>query len=289
MHKIIISLLIAVLLPLSAAGSTPGQPGKKPQWLTKGTDYLERKRSNSTYHFTKIHNSGSNLQQLQERNVKSIAETVANENKLEGVEEIGTQNIQAKESHSTISYVDKATNQRKTMTFYYKLVDEYWEWDGMRYEYYALFAVSDNGQVPVFDEFSTSSTYGVAPVIMSIIPGAGQMYKGSTVKGACLLGGAAVLGVGALLCDNQRADYRNKVIEQPKFAKDYNTKANNWETARNVCLGAAAALWIYNIVDAAVAKGNSRIIVKPGSSKSFSFAPLITTDGGTGLTLAYTF
>lgn len=285
-RKILLMALISVLLPVWAVGGTAN---KKPQWLTKGTHSLESKRSNDTYHFLQVKNMGPNLQQLQERKIRSLTDKIVSENKLEGVEEVDATNTQSKESHSTITYIDKATNQRKTMTFYYKLVDEYWEWDGSSYDYYALFAVADSGKIPVFDDFSTSSIYGAAPVVMSIIPGVGQMYKGSTVKGVCLLGGAAALGVGALLCENQRADYHNKTIEQPKFAKDYNTKANNWETARNVCLGVAAAVWVYNIVDAAIAKGSPRIVVKPGNGPSFSLRPMLTPEGGSGLTLAYTF
>lgn len=50
--------------------------------------------------------------------------------------------------------------------------------------------------------------------------------------------------------------------EQPKFLKEYNTKADNCENARNICIGAAAALYVYNLIDAIVAPGARRVIVK---------------------------
>ena len=50
--------------------------------------------------------------------------------------------------------------------------------------------------------------------------------------------------------------------EQPKFFQTYNTKADNCENARNIYIGAAAALYVYNLIDAIVAPGAKRVIVK---------------------------
>lgn len=287
MKKLCFMLLI-LMFSGALEAKTLKSSGSKPQWATKGAASMDAKRSNTTYHFMVVRNSGESLQQLQERKIKALGDYIMNENKIEGVEEIETENVQSNNSYSTIVYRDKTTNQKKTMTFYHKLVDEYWEYNGLNYQYFMLFAVSENGQTPVFDEFSSTTSYGAVPVVMSIIPGVGQMYKGSTAKGVCFLAGTAALAVGALYCDNQRADYKNKMKEQPKFAKNYNTKANNFETARNVCFGAAAALWVYNIVDAAIAKGNRKIVVRPNSDKGLSLNPMIATEGA-GMTLAYKF
>lgn len=155
------------------------------------------------------------------------------------------------------------------------------------YKLHTLYMVAVTNS-PVFDRTHLTTSYGVAPVAMSVIPGMGQIYKGSMAKGLCMLGGEAVAAIGIILCENQRADYKAKMHEQPRFAKSYNTKANNWETGRNICIGAAAALWIYNIIDAAVAKGARRVKVSPANGNGFALTPLITTEGG-GLSFAYTF
>ena len=76
--------------------------------------------------------------------------------------------------------------------------------------------------------------------------------------------------------------------EQPDFAKDYNTKANNWETARNICIGATAAVWIFNIIDAAAAKGSRRIIVKKNNYRELSLKPMVSFDGA-GMAMTYNF
>jgi hypothetical protein len=85
-----------------------------------------------------------------------------------------------------------------------------------------------------------------------------------------------------------RSDYKNKMKEQPQFAKDYNTKANNWETARNICIGATAAVWVYNIIDAAAAKGARRIIVNRATGSNLSIHPTASlTDFGLAMTYSF--
>jgi hypothetical protein len=173
----------------------------------------------------------------------------------------------------------------------YKKIDEYWETiteHGIKTtRLWTLYAVAKR-EVPQFDNFYSTRYYGSSPAFMSIIPGVGQMYKGSTLKGICMLGGVAACGLGALFCENERSDYKNKMKEQPQFAQTYNTKANNYETARNICIGAAAAIWLYNIIDAAVAKGARRIVVSPNYGSYLSIHP-VATPNSAGVSLTYNF
>lgn len=93
---------------------------------------------------------------------------------------------------------------------------------------------------------------------------------------------------GDIVCENQRASYVKKMEEQPKFAKEYNSKADNWETGRNICIGVAAGIYIYNIIDAVVAKGKKRIVTGHVKGGGLSFVPFATTDVA-GVSLAYSF
>lgn len=168
------------------------------------------------------------------------------------------------------------------------VVDEYIEShrDGI-YTLHTLYMVAINDH-PVFDFPRLTTSYGAAPAVMSVIPGMGQLYKGSTAKGLCILATEALLAGGIILCENQRSDYKNKMHEQPMFAQKYNTKANNWETARNVCIGAAAAVWVYNMIDAAVAKGARRVKVARNAASGLSLSPMLPTEG-CGMSMAYRF
>lgn len=174
----------------------------------------------------------------------------------------------------------------------YKKVDEYSErrtvGGSMVFKFYVLYMVARPGMTPRFDDVTFTPYYGARGVLRSLVPGWGQMYKGSTVKGLCILGGEAVCVAGIILSESTRASYVRKMKEQPRHAQTYNDKANNWETGRNVCIGAAAALYIYNLIDAAAAKGARRAVVRPRRDVRFSVAPAVMNDGvGVGFALNF--
>lgn len=171
-------------------------------------------------------------------------------------------------------------------------VDEYMDFIDGGIKLHSLFQVAtcDN---PVFDNVYVTEHYGIEPVFMSLIPGGGQIYKGSYVKGGSLFASEVLSVVGIVLCENQRADYTNKAKEQPRFAKEYSTKARNWETGRNICIGVVGAIYLYNLVDAAVSKGARRIKIKPAGSPNFAFNPCLMQDInsslGAGVRFTYNF
>lgn len=168
-------------------------------------------------------------------------------------------------------------------------VDEYACQKDGQVKLYSLYMVGVADRV-TFDHTYKSERYGALPALMSVIPGLGQFYKGSKVKGGLMFAGTALLAGGVILCENQRSDYKNKISEQPKYAQTYNTRSNNWETARNVFIGAAAALWLYNIVDAAVAKGARRVLVKSAGDhdSSLQLQPYAALDD-VGVVIRYSF
>lgn len=150
----------------------------------------------------------------------------------------------------------------------------------------------DDGQT-VFAYFlvisKTAAKNSVAG-FLSIVPGVGQFYKGNTGKGITFMGLAAASAAGIIVCESTRSSYVNKAIEQPKYKKDYTTKADNWETARNVCIGVGAAIWVWNIIDAFTTKSAKRKVVT-SPAKGLTIQPYATpnswgqgVDMGVGLT-----
>lgn len=168
--------------------------------------------------------------------------------------------------------------------------DEYWECivlpNGERvYRCYALYGIADQVN-PVFDHLSFSRKYGMRGFARSlIVPGWGQLYKGNKAKGACILGGEVVLIGGIIAAENLRASYTKKMREQPKHLETYNTKADNWENVRNVCIGGAAALYVYNLIDALVANGRKR----SSTHKQIRMALYPATGDCNGMALAVRF
>ena len=165
-----------------------------------------------------------------------------------------------------------------------QVIDEYYERRGREYYVVELIAATnEQGEIP--DKFEPTTSYGVAPVFYSLIPGVGQMYKGSTAKGGIILGSAVVVGAGIITAESLRASYIKKMKEYPKFHDFYNNKATTWKNIRNVTLGVGAGLYIYNLIDAAVAPGRPRVIVSKNKSYYYSFAP---TWNGENLEMAFT-
>lgn len=276
-------VLLAVIPYITISAGSP----KKPKWANRTSD-LNAQLINKSYDFKEVKTEGKSLKEARNRRIEALAGQITNTNLFKIEEESEGRNEQGEVMRSSVTYTKKATSQTETIRFYHTLVDEYWEKSDGTYHLFSLFATSEGDQEPQFDHFSTTTSYGAGPAFMSIIPGVGQMYKGSTFKGICMLGGVAAFGLGALFCENERSDYKNKIKGQPQFAQTYNTKANNYETARNICIGAAAAIWLYNIIDAAVAKGARKIVISPNYGSYLSLHPVATTNS-LGVSLAYNF
>ena len=273
-------LMAVMLISLTAQA-------QRPKWVNNTPQEL-----NNTYRFVEVISEGTSLTDARQDAKLKLAQDEQLQKAIRVNVESGLMskygetivNGKEKDTYSDESYV-KMTSEGETYRLQARVVDE-WQAGrrGGMLKLHTLYmvAVTDN---PQFDRTYLSSNYGTAPVFMSIIPGVGQIYKGSTVKGVCMLGGVAACGIGALLCENQRKDYKNKMMEQPEFAKEYSNKKKNWETARNICIGAAAAVYLYNLIDAAIAKGARKVNVKRSNSR-LSFYPTISLDGA-GVALTY--
>lgn len=168
-----------------------------------------------------------------------------------------------------------------------QLMDSYWEQvvrNGQdMYECYQLFEVTAPNSSPKFDKYTLTTSYASDPATwgLSLIPGAAQMHKGSYLKGGLIMGGTVAIVGGLIACESLRKSYMAKISQthSAEVKKAYNTMAGNCATARNICIGGLAALYIYNIIDAYIAPGARRVIVTPSA----------TADGQYGMSLSYTF
>jgi hypothetical protein len=167
-------------------------------------------------------------------------------------------------------------------------VSEYYETVNGRYHLWELYEVSSGGDFKVvIPEYTTH--YGFAAAWRSVlIPGWGQMHKGSMAKGLAILAGEAVFIGGMITCETLRADYTAKINETHDVRKKqvYADHANNYEMGRNICIGAAAALYVYNLIDAVAANGRKPVLVKKHTG--FRLNPVVSTEYA-GLSLAFRF
>lgn len=153
-----------------------------------------------------------------------------------------------------------------------RIIDEYVEHSISGYKVHLLVQTAKNPTYS-YESVSLSDDYKVAG--RAFVPGMAQLYKGSKAKGYSIISAQVLSVASIILCENQRSSYQKKAIEQPKFAREYSDKASNWETGRNISIGIAAGIYIYNIVDAFVAKGKKRIVVN-SKDTSLHFTPQIS-------------
>lgn len=293
MYKnIILTVLLTLLCIGCYAKIINRSESTKPEWVKKGEDVLNKKRSNHSYYFKIIETTGSSLEGLRSNRIVGLSEFIGQSNDISGTykseieEYVYNDSLNSKESFQ-LSF----TNNITTSTFYAKVVDEYWElhYDKgeQKYVYYILFAVSSSTTPPTYDNFATTTSYGSSALIRSFIPGYGQIYKGNTFKGITFLTLEAIALAGVIISESNRSVYINKSIEQPKHAREYINRANNWNTARNISIGVAGAIYVWNLVDALATKGARRVIIKKGDSQ-LSIHPSVNINN-TGIGLTYNF
>lgn len=282
-----LALLIIATLGLSASAADKSDK-MKPRWVTSS---LPTPKS-SGYIFVSAQGSGSSLEEARQRAMVNLTSKLEHERGLVisshvKIEKRSERNSGAvKNSEFTL----EASERGKQINLTCRVVDEYWERKHGVYVVTELFTVNDNtqpGKGSNADKIRLTTSYGAAPVFYSLIPGVGQFVKGSNLKGGLMLGGTAVGAAAIILCENQRATYAKKMKEHPQHFDFYRNKKANWELGRNIAIGATAAVYLYNLIDAAVAPGRRRVEVSK-RRYDYSFAPVVYDDGfGVGFAINF--
>ena len=282
---LVLALILCGVQTLSAANKSDRL---KPKWVT----HTIPQSKSDTYFFVVAHGVGSSIAAARQSTFHHLSKKLEDEHgmvinthwKQHSHTEITTKS-------STGSRVSDITiiaeeNGRK-INIGCRIVDEYWEGKGFQYEMYVLYAVSRGYRGASYsDKIVVTAKYPGAG-FLSIVPSVAQFYKGDNLKGGLILGGEVLAAGAILLCENNRASYIKKMYEQPRYAKEYNSLADRWETGRNISIGAAAAIYVYNLIDGFVAKGAKRVVVKK-SRTQFRAAPY-TDSKSVGMSLALKF
>lgn len=272
--KVIQTLLCAFAMLLAVNINAYGQKKSehlKPKWVTSE---IPDNRS-ETYIFEKAYAEATTLDEARQKALENLTMRLERERNIR-------------------------LNRTTTATEVCRTIDEYWVRDRGAYKLYVLYTVPKY-KLPGYtgklgtsynDKIKTTTHYGAGAGFMSVIPGAGQFYKGSVAKGSMFLGLEAAAAVGVVLTENTRASYVKKAIEQPRHAKEYYSRADSWENARNITIGVASAVYVWNLIDAFAAKGARRVVVKKGTDgrtvSSLDIRPA-TFGNGTGIGLTYRF
>lgn len=161
-------------------------------------------------------------------------------------------------------------------------VCEYSEREGYGYRVYILCQVAKDARVsPQWSNFSGCDRQvvdGMAVLKSALVPGLGQFHKGQTGKGIGFLVGEAISIGGIIAGQSMRHTYLNKMnsTNNASLKKSYADKANMFTAVRNVSIGAAAGIYVWNVLDAIISRGGH------GGSLSYggpvNLMPLVTDE-----------
>ena len=151
-------------------------------------------------------------------------------------------------------------------------VCEYSEREGSEYKVYILCQVAKDARFsPQWSNFSGCSDYcqyidGVTVLKSALLPGLGQFHKGQNVKGACFLAGEAVSVAGIVLAQSMRHTYISKMnnTNNASLKKAYADRANTCTIIRNISIGTAAGVYVWNLLDVFISKGNHKYSLSYG-------------------------
>ena len=272
MRRRILILCLALLCSVSLAAAQ-GWRTAKPRWVgnVPRTEY-------STFYFVEVSSDmATSLDGARTSALKQLSANVERTDNI-SVKEIYVDKSQQIYSSSagvrgegTDSYTFELRSDGISEPIHSRRIDEYWvssQREGVNVlDYRAVYAVERKGQQADFSAIGVTNRYGVSGLWRSaIVPGWGQFHKGANLKGGLILGGCAALAGGIIFFDNQRSDYVKKIsgTHDVSLMKSYSTKRDHFATARNVCIGAVAALYAYNLIDAAAAPGARRLLINNG-------------------------
>jgi len=246
----------------------------KPDWLVKELP----KPKNNNYYFLKTEAVKPTLEEARNECLNELTFQITRKAGFASAGET-KRHVKSTRGDSGMSedidaeYVLTYTFKTDTVNIVFRKVDEYWEAvqgnnSTIIYRCHILYVVAEKPETANFDQVTFSYKYGGDALWRSaLVPGYGQIYKGHTIKGVTIMGSEALLIGGIIFCESQRSSYKRKSKETHNIDKvrNYIDNADNYATCRNICIGGAAALYIYNVIDAVVSNGRKRTVVKPNN------------------------
>jgi len=182
----------------------------------------------------------------------NVTQTMSNETEVNN----NTENL--KES---INFQKTNVIKGKSINVAFIKVDEYYEYKNNRYQLWELYEISTTSEsfkpyIPKYtDQYGMSAAWRSA-----IVPGWGQFHKRKTGKGIFFLATEVAAVSSVIFFETRRSDNMRKSKETTHLdiIKEYRNRADKWELYRNVAIGAAAGVYAWNVLDAALAKGKIR-------------------------------
>ncbi len=267
----------------------------KPQWT-----HVMPTRSNDSFVYSRMRSEGSSLADARREAIGNLLEEAGLSKGLSVTSDYTSSRTSHSIKKNDQSFYESSRDfqvntivKGKEVNLQARTVDEYWERDNNgKYSLTTLFARSYLDKPANFDDVKLTTKYGLQGLWRSaIIPGWGQLYKGSTLKGGLIMGGTVACIAGIIATDCVRESYNSKIFKthDVKLKKLYADKRSDYAMGRNICIGALCAVYVYNLVDAVVAPGARRIVAASSKDFSYYWSPTLTEEYGVGVAASFTF
>lgn len=214
MKNCLFIFLLLILCPFSHAQKT-----LRPKWINQQVIVADK------CDFILVHLDGES--NIRDARTASMADLRI---QLEHTDLISVDQIYTSKSHDEFSSKDgitsKTTKQEDEGWIEIKVdgiatpitsrrIGEYWNPLKQKNEYYALFAIPEEGSNVCLSCLTETTSYSNEPMTwgLSLIPGAAQMHKGSYVKGGIIMAGSVALAGGIIAFENMRSEYMSKITQ----------------------------------------------------------------------------
>lgn len=258
----ILSLVTFVLYSVIVTGQVVSYDNKKPGW-TDG-------------YFAELNNSYIEVISAFGYDVKSAREKATNEAIIRrslatGTEASVSNNITVKTDHELIVKS--------------RILDEYVEYlNGQGYRVYLLVQTAKN---PTYDFEPVNVTDRYPFSMRAFVPGMAQIHKGSTGKGIAFISAEVVMLGGVVAFECMRSYYDGKIgtTHNSDAIQAYMDNARLMSGLRNGFIAGAVAVYVWNVIDGIVAKGDRHIMVGEAACR---ISPYVVPDAG-GVMLTFNF
>ena len=166
-----------------------------------------------------------------------------------------------------------------------RIVDEYVEYlNGKGYRVSLLVQTAKN---PTYDFEPVNVTDKYPFSMRAFVPGMAQIHKGSTGKGIAFISAEVVMIGGVVAFECMRSYYDGKIgtTHNSDAVQAYIDNARMMSGLRNGFIAGAVAVYVWNVIDGIVAKGDRHIMVGEAACR---ISPYVVPDsGGIMLTLNF--
>ena len=284
----IITMLLVAVAYMTASAQT------RPRWVQKGVKAMNNECSNKSYGFHRFTTFGEDINELEAERFKPLMKYVSKEYRTD-IDRMKLDSLSSDSCSRTTYRLSFLSQDGKVSEVFAQLVDDWSQYeddvDSWGFELHQLYAVSERNVQPQFDNFRLTDNYGIKPLFLSIIPGLGQIYKGQDAKGYAILGAEALLLAGGVYSVTEVGRYNRLAKKNFGVYNNYESNATSYRHIRNACFIAGGALYIYNLIDAAISKGKRRVVVElqNNTGAEFAFSPVINECGGIGVGMSVKF